>query len=116
MTFFSRADDGKCDHISQEEAVYKILHNKKTYTTNKTGLPMKILSSSSSPSFFHRMKIFQFHIADHYCRIENVRLFVVENLCNLKAVLDTGGKGTVSMYPIKYADLTGLPCRVVMEE
>ena len=80
------------------------------------GLLPEDKSSSSSPSFFHRMKIFQSHIADHYCRIENVRLFVVENLCNLKAVLDTGGKGTVSMYPIKYADLTGLPCRVVVEE
>ena len=49
--FFSRVDDGKCDHIRQEEALYKRLHNKKTYTTNKTGLPMKILSSLDSPVF-----------------------------------------------------------------
>ena len=39
--FFSRVDDGTCDHIRQEEAVYKILHNKITYTTNKTGLPIR---------------------------------------------------------------------------
>ena len=39
--FFSRVDDGKCDHSRKEEAVYKILHNKKNYTTNKTGVPIR---------------------------------------------------------------------------
>jgi len=33
--FFSRVDDGKCDHIRQEEAVYKILHNKKPINTTR---------------------------------------------------------------------------------
>ena len=42
-------------------------------------------------------------------------VFIVENLCGLKAVVDAGGKGTVGTYPVRYSDLTGLPCRVVVD-
>ena len=39
--------------------------------------------------------------------------FVVENLCNLKAVLDAGGRFTACTYPMNYVGISGLPCRVV---
>ena len=42
-------------------------------------------------------------------------VFIVENLCNLKSVLDVGGACTVHTYPMNYADMSGLPCRVVAE-
>lgn len=52
---------------------------------------------------------------DQYCADRGV--FIVENLCNLDEVLQ--GKPfaqfTVNTYPIKYAAMTGLPCRVVAE-
>ncbi len=52
---------------------------------------------------------------DQYCADHGV--FVVENLCNLGAILK--GKDTAhfnaNIYPIKYAAMTGLPCRVVAE-
>ncbi|MBQ7319345.1 MAG: cyclase family protein [Clostridia bacterium] len=41
--------------------------------------------------------------------------FVVENLCNLKAVLQVGGEITVCTYPMSVAGVTGLPCRVVVK-
>lgn len=50
------------------------------------------------------------HCADH-------GVFIIENLCNLDDVLK--GKPfaqfTANTYPIKYAAMTGLPCRVVAE-
>ena len=52
---------------------------------------------------------------DQYCADRGV--FVVENLCNLQAVLQ--GKSstffTAYTFPVKYAEMTGLPCRVVAE-
>lgn len=50
---------------------------------------------------------------DQYCADRSV--FIIENLCNLKAVLDVGGVGIINTYPMNYADMTGLPCRVVVE-
>ena len=52
---------------------------------------------------------------DQYCADNGV--FVVENLCNLDKVLDNkrSVKFKVHTYPIKYSDMTGLPCRVVAE-
>ncbi len=41
--------------------------------------------------------------------------FVIENLCNLKAVLDAGGHFTAHTYPMNYAGITGLPCRVIAQ-
>ena len=48
------------------------------------------------------------HCADH-------GVFVIENLCNLKSVLDAGGKAVFNTYPMNYAQMSGLPCRVVAE-
>ena len=52
---------------------------------------------------------------DKYCADRGV--FIVENLCNLKKVLEskTESHFTAHTYPIKFAGMTGLPCRVVGE-
>lgn len=50
---------------------------------------------------------------DQLCADHGV--FIVENLCNLGSVLKAGSSCTVNTYPIKYADLTGLPCRVIVD-
>ena len=52
---------------------------------------------------------------DHYCADRGV--FVVENLCNLHSVLNQEKHKNciINTYPIKFAGLTGLPCRVVAE-
>lgn len=50
---------------------------------------------------------------DYECAQKNV--FVVENLCNLKTLLDNGGRFTAHTYPMNYAGITGLPCRVIAE-
>lgn len=47
---------------------------------------------------------------DQHCADQGV--FVIENLCNLKAVV---GECIVNTYPMNYAEMTGLPCRVVAE-
>ena len=48
---------------------------------------------------------------DQYCADRGV--FVVENLCNLDAVLQNGGHFTACTYPMHFTNLTGLPCRVI---
>ena len=48
--------------------------------------------------------------ADQYCADRGV--FVVENLCNLQAV---PGHCIMHTYPMNYAGVSGLPCRVVAE-
>ena len=48
---------------------------------------------------------------DQYCADRDV--FVIENLCNLKTVLDAGDSFTAYTYPISCEKITGLPCRVV---
>lgn len=50
---------------------------------------------------------------DQYCADHGV--FIIENLCNLKQVSESGGKMMVHTYPMHYAEITGLPCRVVAE-
>lgn len=52
---------------------------------------------------------------DQYCADRDV--FVIENLCNLDKVLNQKKsiKFTANAYPINFADMTGLPCRVVAE-
>ena len=42
-------------------------------------------------------------------------VFIIEKLCNLKAVLDNGGHFLANTYPMNYVEMTGLPCRVVAE-
>lgn len=41
--------------------------------------------------------------------------FVVENLCNLKALVDRGGRFVAHTYPMNFEGYTGLPCRVIAE-
>lgn len=50
---------------------------------------------------------------DQYCADRNA--FVVENICNLKALLShkNSTEFIANTYPVKYAEMTGLPCRVV---
>lgn len=48
---------------------------------------------------------------DQYCADRGV--FVIENLCNLKVVLNAGGQFTACTYPMNFAEMTGIPCRVV---
>lgn len=50
---------------------------------------------------------------DQYCADHGV--FVVENLCNLKEILDMQGAVVIHTYPLNYVGATGLPCRVVAE-
>lgn len=48
---------------------------------------------------------------DQYCADRGV--FIIENLCNLQQVLDVSANFTACTYPINYAGMTGLPCRVI---
>lgn len=48
---------------------------------------------------------------DQHCANQGV--FIVENLCNLDALV--GKIALFHTYPMNYAELTGLPCRVVAE-
>lgn len=48
--------------------------------------------------------------ADQYCADRGV--FVVENLCNLKELLSLEAF-QVHTYPMNFAGMTGLPCRVI---
>ena len=51
---------------------------------------------------------------DQFCADQGV--FIVENLCNLQAVLDRGKISFIARTcPVNYSDLNGLPCRVVAE-
>ncbi len=52
---------------------------------------------------------------DQYCADRGV--FIIENLCNLgKALRDEAQiKMTAYTFPVNYAEMTGLPCRVVLE-
>ena len=52
---------------------------------------------------------------DRYCADRGV--FIVENLCNLKKLLEYARHGAfvVNTYPIRFSGMTGLPCRVVAE-
>lgn len=42
-------------------------------------------------------------------------VFVVENLCNLKNVLSVNQSFRAHTYPMSYAGVTGLPCRVIAD-
>lgn len=50
---------------------------------------------------------------DQYCADRGT--FVIENLCNLKAVIEQGGTFIANTYPVSYTEMTGLPCRVIAE-
>ena len=53
-------------------------------------------------------------VKNQYCADRGT--FVVENLCNLKAVVEIGRHFTACTYPMNYSGMTGLPCRVVARE
>ena len=50
---------------------------------------------------------------DQYCADRGT--FIIENLCNLKTLVDGGRHFKANTYPMNYAGLTGLPCRVIAE-
>lgn len=50
---------------------------------------------------------------DQRCADKGV--FVIENLCNLKALTECGTPFIVNTYPMNYTEITGLPCRVIAE-
>jgi len=50
---------------------------------------------------------------DQYCA--NHGVFIIENLCNLKKLLENGSIFVANTYPMNYAEMTGLPCRVIAE-
>ena len=50
---------------------------------------------------------------DQYCADRDC--FVIENLCNLKTVVECGGRFLAHTYPMNFANVTGLPCRVIAE-
>ena len=50
---------------------------------------------------------------DQYCADRGV--FIIENLCNLKAVIDADGEIVINTYPMNFTGLSGLPCRVIAE-
>ncbi len=47
---------------------------------------------------------------DQYCADRGV--FIVENLCGLKEIV---GSCVINTYPMNYAGMSGLPCRVIAE-
>jgi len=49
---------------------------------------------------------------DQYCADHGV--FVIENLCNLSKILDHGNQFQAYTSPMHFADMTGLPCRVIV--
>ena len=51
--------------------------------------------------------------ADRRCADQ--RTFIIENLCNLKALLPLEDGFTVRTFPMNFAGLSGLPCRVIAE-
>ena len=50
---------------------------------------------------------------DQYCADHGV--FIIENLCNLYSILKIGNTFIANTYPMNYAEMTGLPCRVVAD-
>ena len=50
---------------------------------------------------------------DQHCADQGV--FIIENLCNLSSVLKIRNTFIANTYPMNYADMTGLPCRVVAD-
>ena len=49
---------------------------------------------------------------DQYCADNGV--FIIENLCNLDKLLECENM-MVNTYPMRFAEVTGLPCRVIVE-
>ena len=50
---------------------------------------------------------------DQYCAERGT--FVIENLCNLKTLVERGGRFVAHTYPMSVMNATGLPCRVIAQ-
>ncbi len=50
---------------------------------------------------------------DQYCAERGC--FVIENLCDLDALVEKGGRFIAHTYPVNFTGVTGLPCRVIAE-
>lgn len=50
---------------------------------------------------------------DQYCADRGT--FVIENLCNLKTLVENSRVFKANTYPLNYTEMTGLPCRVIVE-
>ena len=50
---------------------------------------------------------------DQHCADQGV--FIVENICSLYRILEHGENFLAHTYPMNYAEMTGLPCRVIAE-
>ncbi len=50
---------------------------------------------------------------DRYCADRGV--FIIENLCNLKSLVNAGDGLIIHTYPMNFTEMSGLPCRVVAE-
>lgn len=50
---------------------------------------------------------------DQYCA--NHGVFIIENQCNLHRLLENKDSFIINTYPMNYAEMTGLPCRVVAD-
>ncbi len=50
---------------------------------------------------------------DQYCADRGI--FIIENLCNLKSILEKSSTCIVHTYPMNCVGITGLPCRVIAE-
>lgn len=48
---------------------------------------------------------------DQYCADRGV--FIIENLVNLKSLAENGNYFIANTYPMNYADMRGVPCRVI---
>ena len=48
-------------------------------------------------------------------RAADKNVFIIENLCGLKSVVETGSGFTAHTYPMNCTGMTGLPCRVIFE-
>lgn len=42
-------------------------------------------------------------------------VFIIENLCKIKTLMDFGSEFTAHTYPMNCTGITGLPCRVIAE-
>lgn len=50
---------------------------------------------------------------DRYCADRGV--FIIENLCNLQSVLASSPTFLAYTFPMHYAEMSGIPCRVIAE-
>ena len=104
--------------INMQEAEYYRFMEAIACSSEDRALPVKVESCEPLENAFfeefagvRRGK--EHTLMDQYCADRGA--FVIENLCNLGAVAAEGALFTAHTYPMNYAEMTGLPCRVVAE-